>query len=233
MLLCVFVSLWPITTVGAGLSRPASADAEQAVRAAIVAAVQARVGAETEVQIAALQLDVVAPVARVVARLEPGAVAGRGARFTLVEATAPVGMAPARVGRAVATLDIAAPHVRATRDLARGETIVAADAVATRERVSLVTLQRLPVLSDVIGARVLRPVRAGDAIVATAIDLPPLVRSGSTVEAHARFGRVDAVAILTAVQTGALGEVIQVVNPRGGRRLRARVSGPGSVEVMR
>ncbi len=229
----VSVSLWPMTVAGAGPGGAATPKDEQVVRLAIVAAVQARVGVEAQVRIEALDLDLAGPVSRVVARLEPGAVVGKGARFTLAEPSAPKGAAPAVVGRAVATLAVAVPHARATRDLARGETIAAADADASRDEVGAVAIQRLPRLEEVFGARVLRPVRAGEPIVTTAIALPPLVRSGATVEAHARVGRVDAVAMMTASQTGSLGDVIQVVNPRGGRRLRARVSGPDAVEVMR
>ncbi len=210
----------------------ATAESDVAVRAAIVAAVQARVGPGARVRIDALQLDVVAHPARVQARIEPGAMVGRLARFTLVTPAAGR-TAPANVGLAAATIAVSAPHARATRDLARGETLAASDVAHADDEVGQVPLQRYPQAADIVGARVLRPVRAGETIVASAVALPPLVRSGDAVEAHARDGRVNVVATLTAAQSGSLGDVILVVNPRGGRRLKARVSGAGRVEVMR
>ena len=227
------VSLW-FAWLAAGVSVlagsvPVTPDVELAVRAAIVAAVQARVGEAAHVTIDGLTLDVLAQPARVVARVEPGATSGRLARFTLVSAvsgrTVPVGVA-------AATVRIAAPHTRATRDLARGDTLAAADLAGAVDDVGELALQRYPQAADLGGARVLRPIRAGETIVASAVARPSLVRSGEPVEGYARAGRVEIVAMLTAGQSGSIGDVILVVNPTSGKRLKARVSGAGRVEVM-
>lgn len=212
-------------------SVPVTPDTEIAVRAAIVAAVTARVGEAARVTIDQLQLDVLASPAHVVARIEPGATAGRLARFTLVS-PAPGRPVPAPVGLAAAVVRIAAPHVRATRDLARGEMLAAADLASTVDDVGAVALQRYPQTGDILGARVLRPIRTGETIVASAVALPSLVRSGESIEGYARAGHVEIVATLTAAQSGALGDVILVVNPTSGRRLKARVSRAGRVEVL-
>jgi flagella basal body P-ring formation protein FlgA len=114
----------------------------------------------------------------------------------------------------------------------RGKTIAAEDVVEQVGEVSGVPLRRLPIASDVIGARALHDIATGALIAGSAVAMPGAVKSGQTVRAVATVGAVEVTASLVSMQNGQIGDVIRVVNKDSRRELRARVIGEGAVEVI-
>jgi flagella basal body P-ring formation protein FlgA len=152
---------------------------------------------------------------------------GNSIWFTLQRAGATT--APVRVR---AALTVTVEHGRATHVLPRGTVVSEQDVLAVNAEVTGVPLARVPVASELIGARVVRVVDAG-AVVLT-LDVTPvrLVKAGERVVATVRIGTVEVSAAMTAVDAGAVGDIIRVSNRDTRRVLQARVVGAGRVEVV-
>jgi flagellar basal body P-ring formation protein FlgA len=206
------------------------ADPNALVEAAIRRAVAQRLGsgAEPSVHVGAVQLSAqYTPGDPLLAVLEPAARAGSPIRVGLVVDR---GGRRLRVGQAEAVVRISVPHARARTALIRGATL-------GPESVDLVTsdigdLPLRPLPRAVAGGRLVKPLSAGEVIVASAVSLPPLVRSGEVVVVRVVGPGLDVRGRAIAVQSGALGDRIRVVNPESGRALQVRVVGPGEVEVI-
>jgi flagella basal body P-ring formation protein FlgA len=158
----------------------------------------------------------------------PSARTGRPSLFTLTLATA---AGPRRAGSAVALLGVVTNHWRATRDLLRGDTIEGADIEAVRGSVDG-ALKRLPERDEIVAARTVRSISAGESLTAGTIVPVPLVRSGQTVRVWAMVGQIRAEGVAVAAQSGGAGARIRVVNPESRRVLLVRVVGIGEVEVV-
>ena len=98
--------------------------------------------------------------------------------------------------------------------------------------VGMVALAPLPTLDEVVGATMSRPLKADALISRSAIRLPTLVRTGDLVVTHVRVGAVVAAGRTTAIESGQLGEVIDLLNKQSGQRMRGRVVAHGEVEVV-
>jgi flagella basal body P-ring formation protein FlgA len=204
--------------------RAAAAATGGAIGAAIERAVAERIGRGVHVSVATLQTAVSATES-VVASPEPGARTGAPARFTLF-------VGGSRVGSAVATVHVTGTHVRARRALGRDEPLTAGDVQEIDGPLGGQPLKRLPSLADVLGARLRRNVAAGEAITAAVIEVPAVVKSGDVVSATVRIGAVEAEGKAVAQGSGQVGDIVRVV-PGGTRRLlRARITGPGQVEIL-
>jgi flagella basal body P-ring formation protein FlgA len=164
---------------------------------------------------------------------EPGARLGRQNRFSLQwVVTAGGRRTPGPVGHATASVFVAVEHVRAGRSIVRGEICSESDLVQSAGEVGAVLLQRLPRLSNVKGARALRPIAADDVVTRTAVLVRPAVQSGDVVAMSAAVEGVTVLGQAVAQQSGSEGDIIRVVNRESRRPLKARVVGPGRVEVM-
>jgi flagella basal body P-ring formation protein FlgA len=198
---------------------------ESAVADAIARSVAGQVGGDARATVSALQTKVVSD-GPLVASPEPGARTGGPARYTLFAGGA-------RVGSAVATVQVAARHVRATRAIGRGEALAGGDVTEVDGVLVDQPIKRLPALQDVIGARVRRNVAAGEAITAAVIEVPAAVRSGETVATVIRVGAVEAEGKGVVSGSGHVGDVVRVTPPGTRRPLKARVVAPGRVEIIR
>lgn len=87
-------------------------------------------------------------------------------------------------------------------------------------------------LSQVVGKRLKKPVKSGDVIVSSYIELPPVVKRGSPVTIVAKVNGIEVKAQGKACESGAIGEQIEVLNVSTGRRIKAIVLGPGMVEAL-
>jgi flagella basal body P-ring formation protein FlgA len=195
-----------------------------AVADAIALAVAERVGGGAHAVVSKLQTKVV-PKGQLVASPEPGARTGGPARFTLFAGGA-------RLGSAVATVHVDARHVRATRALGRGDELAAGDIKEVNGPLRDQPIKRLPALQDVLGARLRRNVAAGEAITAAVIEVPAAVRSGDVVATVVRVGAVEAEGKAVVSGSGHVGDVVRVTPPGTRRPLKARVVGPGRVEII-
>lgn len=203
-----------------GMARTAT----EAVAEAVAQAVAERVGGDARVTVTKVQ-SAVSTAAAIVASPAPGARTGMPARFTLFAGGK-------RIGTAVATVRVTATHVRARQALARNQHLTAADVEEVEAELVDQPMRRLPALSDAIGARLRRNVAAGEPITAAVIEVPALVKSGDAVRVVVRVGAVEAEGRGVASGSGYIGDIVRVVNSGSRRPLKARVTGPGQVEII-
>jgi flagella basal body P-ring formation protein FlgA len=218
----------------AGDGRTAAAP-ESAVRHAVVQAVKARMGQDADVRIEELDVTTTPPPegAVLAATPEPGARLGRRSRFSLQWVLAAgLRKPPVAGGYATAKVFVATEHVRATREIDRGETCAAPDVATSRGEVGAVLLQRLPGLTDVAGARALRSIAVDEVVTRISVQVRPAVRSGDVVAVRAAVDGVTVLGQAVAQQSGSEGDVIRVVNRASRRSLKARIVGAGRVEVI-
>jgi len=99
--------------------------------------------------------------------------------------------------------------------------------------VDLTALQRpaLREATQAIGKVVRVGLAAGQAIGAEHLKLPIVVRRGASLEVTATVGQVSVTSAGTAMQDGAVGEVIRVKVP-GGRTVQGVVTGEGRVAIQ-
>ena len=206
------------------IARAAFPEDANPVRAAIAAAVASRIGDGALVTVTALQSD--ARVGESVTAVpEPGARTSMPARFVLF-------VDGARIGTAMATVHVNVAHVRAVRAIARDEAFGRSDVEEVNAPIRNQLLRRVPELSDVVGARARRNIAQGESITAAVVSVQPLVRSGDAVSVSVRVGAVEAEGRGIASGSGHVGDVIRVMNKGSRRPLRARIIGPGAVEVL-
>jgi flagella basal body P-ring formation protein FlgA len=211
-------------------STPAVAadSADPRMAAAIVESVRQRVGAGSDVIVESLEIFIPSGVgddARVSASPDPAARAGGPIRFT-------VSVDGVRSGHAEARLHIIAEQARLVRDVPRGATIAAADVEAVREEIAEGALRPRLRAAELVGSRALRDLAAGRLVPATAVVVPPTVRTGQTVTAVSRVAGIEAAATMVAAESGGAGAVIRVVNRATRKALRARIVSAEVVEII-
>jgi flagella basal body P-ring formation protein FlgA len=214
--------------LGLGLAPGAGARAQNAAAAdplhrALVSAVMERMGPGAEVVIGAITPSWDGPFTRVA--IDPSARIGGPVAMTIFTG-------PSASVRVSADVKVVVDYVVAGRPVAGGQVLAAADVKAVRGFVAQVPFRRLPTLDQVIGARGLRPLAPGEVIQPGFVAAIPLVRAGQTVTARARIGSVEASLTFIAVDGGASGDIIRIVNPDTKRTLRARIVSTGLVEVI-
>jgi len=219
VLLCAWATVSPS-------AEPLAAD-ETAVRLAIIAAVQAKMGPQALVSLDAVTLSVPAGYlpGSLAARPEPGSRTSRPIRFTLSAQGTPA-------GSATAVVHVAVPHARTTTVVRRGEALDDTNLAVASGDVGIVLLTPLPVLSDLRGTRVVRDLRPGEIVTAALVRVPPLVTAGDIVRVTVRLGRVEASGMAVAQQSGRRHDRIRLINPESRRTLIGRVTAPGHVEVI-
>lgn len=120
----------------------------------------------------------------------------------------------------------------AVNGLARGAALGEGDVQLTKR--ALHTLPGTPILGgpEVLkGAVAKRYVAKGSVLVEGAFDLPPLVRGGSMVSVKVVSGGLTIIASGQAVNDGALGQLVRVVNLDTRKDFVARVVGENRVEI--
>ncbi len=215
---------------------PAAPDAPGAgrqadVRAAIVAAVRARVGDEAQVDVEDLSVRT-STVDGITADPEPGARFGRLVRFTLKVAGSGPWQLLRPVGDASAIVHVSAPHAVTARPLPRGTVLTTKDIRMSTADLLDLPIAPLPAPEDLAGARTVVDLVAGAPLTSMVAVVPPLVRSGDQVLVKVVFAGGEVTGKATAAQSGGRGDVIRLVNPRSGRALQGRVVGQDEVEVV-
>ncbi len=139
-----------------------------------------------------------------------------------------------RVARTLLTFRVKATGrgLKAARALAAGETVSAADVVEADLDLASVADNVLTDAGALGGLRILRPVAEGQWIRRGAVAQALQVHRGKQVTLMAKIGSVEARAPAQSREDGAAGEVITVVNLNSKRSLRARVTGPDTVEAV-
>lgn len=194
------------------------------VRDAIAEAAGRRFGAKATVTVTELRTEV-ADTADLVAVPDPGARAGRAARFSL--------RAGGRyLGTAVARVRIETPHVRALSALARDTAIIAAQVEQVDGEVTGVRFEPLPGLDDIVGAQARRAVAPGEVLSHALVLVPDAVRAGDEVRVVARVGVLEAWGTGRTSASGRVGDVVRITRGETRGLLRALVLAPGVVQVL-
>lgn len=211
--------------------QPAGAEVRTRVADALLQDVRARLGAEASVALGRVDVsvrgDVRGSLAVVVA---PQARLGADVEFTVVGAG--TNGRPTQVGRGRAQLFVSVPHAQVAKTLPRGAVLTADDLVDITGEPGDVAIRRLPTMKELLGATLRRDAVSGEVLTLQDAVLPPAVKAGDTVQAVASIGPVQVSAELTALDNGATGALVRVVNRETRRELRARVLRAGVVEVI-
>jgi flagella basal body P-ring formation protein FlgA len=86
-------------------------------------------------------------------------------------------------------------------------------------------------ISDAIGKRSVRSIRAGQIILSKMIEIPPMVKKGNRVLIKAENEEIRITASGKVLEDGRSGEQVKVMNINSGKEILATVTGPGTVEV--
>ena len=233
LVLACALPLWAAGEAAVSSQAETATPPEAVVRQAIVEAVQERMGRDADVRIEELHIGPApaagAPGARLVARPEPGARAGRAVRFALARLSSG---GSRTAGYAVAKVYVAIEHARAARAIERGEILTGQDIQAARSEVGAMPLQPLPLPFEIVGARALRDVSPDEVLTRSVAAVRQTGRSGDTVSLAVNRDGVTAQTQGVATQGGQVGQTIRVVNAASRRSVRARVVAPGKVEVV-
>jgi len=159
-------------------------------------------------------------------RPEPGSRLGRPIRFIVFENGA-------RTGSVVATLNVKGPAVRSSRAVSRGEDMTADAVEVVDVELTNILLERLPTSDEIVGAQARRDIRAGEVLTDATVVVPSAVKSGDEVQVRVSAGAVQVTTVGRASGSGHVGDLIRVLMPTSRKGLRARITGPGSVEIVR
>ncbi|WAH57397.1 flagellar basal body P-ring formation protein FlgA [Pseudomonas silvicola] len=121
--------------------------------------------------------------------------------------------------------------VTTTRPLKRDSVIEDGD-VAMRERdVSLLSQGYLTALDQAVGQKLLRPTVNDQVLSPAHVEAPDTIKKGDNVVITATTGSLAVKMPGEALSKGAMSEQIRVRNLNSNRVIKARVTGPGQVEV--
>jgi flagella basal body P-ring formation protein FlgA len=156
----------------------------------------------------------------------PGSRLGRPIRFILFANGA-------RIGSVIATLSVTGSAVRSSRNVSRGEGVVA-DAIEVADiELAGMLVDRLPTADEIVGSQARRAIRAGEVMTNAALLVPPVVKSGDEVRVSVSTGAIELTSTGRASGSGRVGDLIRVLVPTSRKGLKARITGPGSVEIVR
>jgi flagella basal body P-ring formation protein FlgA len=219
------------------VSRAGIEVANDAVRAALAAAIQdtaagrARGRIEVDLDLRAVDLTVTSAAAATVGveslSVDPGT--GRFTATVVAPAKGPVQARQQVAGRAIALLDLPVP----TRRVTPGEVISIRDIdwIQVRDERNLGD-----VLTDaeaLIGQTPRRTLAAGQPVRSRDVAAPITVGKNSSVSMIFETQNMTLIARGRALQDGAIGDTIRVVNPQSNRTVDAVVAAPGLVRIVR
>jgi flagella basal body P-ring formation protein FlgA len=139
---------------------------------------------------------------------------------------------PDRGGRsapiaAVVRIRLSRPVLVAARDLAAGEALAHGDLKTEVREVALPAAPAAAEVRDLSGYRTRRPIAAGQAVEPAYLVPPEAARAGQPITLVCESGAARIAVEAQALTAGRLGGVILVKSPLNGKRVRARLDGPG------
>ncbi|MGV8843766.1 MAG: flagellar basal body P-ring formation chaperone FlgA [Pseudomonas sp.] len=117
------------------------------------------------------------------------------------------------------------------RPLNRGSVLRAADIALLERDVGLLNQGYLTDLNQALGKQLTRPLQTDQVLSPSNLELAEVISRGDQVVISASSGTISVRMPGVALRDGAVGEQIQVRNQSSQRVIRARVMGPGQVEV--
>jgi flagella basal body P-ring formation protein FlgA len=88
-------------------------------------------------------------------------------------------------------------------------------------------------MAEIVGAQARRDLGAGEILTTAAVVVPPVVKSGDQVKVSLSTGTIQVSGVGRASGSGQVGDLIRVLVPSSRRGFKARITGPGSVEIVR
>lgn len=119
-----------------------------------------------------------------------------------------------------------------TRAISRGEMIGSKDIEIVKTPVARISGAIMHEAAEIIGQAATRPLRAGRMLKTRDLEAPKLVTKNSLVFATYVAGNLRVQTRVRALQDGARGATITVINAKSRRRFDATVTGPGRVAVI-
>jgi flagella basal body P-ring formation protein FlgA len=117
------------------------------------------------------------------------------------------------------------------RDIARGETIGAADLVYGTIQSNTVFAGLAGSIDDLAGMETRRALRAGEVVRLSDVRRPVIVAKGATVTMTFEAPGVTLTATGRAMSEGGIGDTVTVQNPVSFRQISCVVTGPGAVRA--
>jgi flagella basal body P-ring formation protein FlgA len=139
--------------------------------------------------------------------------------------------APSARMRLTGTALVTSETIALSRPLARGEVITVSDLTLKRIPRSLITSDTITDPEQAIGRAARDPLGPGRALRAGELVKPQLVQRNESVTLVYQVPGITLAVRGKAVDSGAEGDVIDVVNVQSNRTVRGTVSGPGRVSV--
>jgi flagellar basal body P-ring formation protein FlgA len=118
------------------------------------------------------------------------------------------------------------------RPLARGETIKTADLAIERRPKGIVGADTFHATEQIAGLAARRALRAGELVRAADLMRPEIVRQNETVTILFEMPGMLLNVRGKAVESGAEGDLVNVLNPQSKRTVQGTVTGPGRVTVV-
>lgn len=213
-----------IVCLGLVVAPALGSDVAVSAEEAIARVVAERMG----VPVAAVGVDVSPPMAaatRLHAIPDPAARVGRPSRFVLMAGGS-------RHGIAVARVTVVARFPRAARAIARDQAIEPGDVDVIESVLPPVAVRRIPDVGQIVGTRARRDIAMGEPLTDAVLVVPPVVRSGDRVSVTVRLGVVEATGTGVASGSGQVGDLIGILRKNSTRTVKARIVGPGAVEIV-
>lgn len=121
--------------------------------------------------------------------------------------------------------------VTTTRPLKRDSVLAEQDVTLAERDLGLLNQGYLTALRQAVGKKLTRPLQPDQVVAPRHVEQAEIVRRGDQVVISARSGGISVRMPGEALSDGALGKQISVRNQRSQRVIKARVTGPGQVEV--
>jgi len=121
--------------------------------------------------------------------------------------------------------------VTAIRPLKRESVVTPLDVALTERDVGLLNQGYLTSLQQAIGKKLTRPLQPDQVVAPAHVEQAEAIRKGDRVVISARSATITVRMPGEALSDGAIGRQISVRNQRSQRVIKARVTGPGQVEV--
>ncbi len=124
-------------------------------------------------------------------------------------------------------LDVVVP----TRFIKTDEVIEADDVALSRVKLLDLKQQFVTDMDEVVGKSAARPLQAQAPVRLVSVKKPYAVRKGDRVTIEARGGGLSIQTVGTTKSGGQVGQIVTVTNVDSGKEIRAKVIGPGVVQV--
>ncbi|HNY40636.1 MAG TPA: flagellar basal body P-ring formation chaperone FlgA [Bryobacteraceae bacterium] len=128
-------------------------------------------------------------------------------------------------------VSVDALELRAARDLAPGQVILAEDLSQSTRPVTPGSAPAPVSPNDAIGKQVRRAIRAGGLVVPELLSTPPEIQRGDRVLVAVASGRAAIGVEAKADNAARMGEMVVLTNPASGKRFKASVTGPGRAAI--